>query len=635
LILFFFIAGILLGRKPDVQEISRTWVSGRICSEVLPRGDGYRALLDRLNYLQDGRWRPLKGKASIYFADSLMNARACPGMEILAKTRLSVFGPPGNPCQFDFARYQAGKGIHYRAYLEGTWMVRGRVPSKNLRIWSLVWRRKLISRLEREIGEEEGMALLSALLLGYREELQPRQRQNFARSGTMHILAVSGLHVGIIYLLPALLIGRLRPFPVAWTVGNLLIFCLLWAYALLTGLSPSVIRAVTMCCIHGIARWSGRRISSLHVLSLAAFFMILSRPLVIYEAGFQLSFAAVGGIMLIYPEIRPFFRFPGWIGRKLAGMVSVSLAAQLATLPLSIYYFHQCAPVSVLANLLAIPLASLLLYTGGAFFMFGRPEVIRSLLGHVLSTLGSWLDAFTELAGSLPLGYFDGLSISGTQVILGYLTGFGLMLFIRNKSPKNFFILMACAVLLAASGLVRESRIRSHKGIYVFDLPGEPGVGFVSGNQLLFYRPESGSHDTVSGEIPYETASFIRQWKLITTGENAMPGYWHREIHTACMDGDLIEFIGKRMLFLRRWDPHRSLRFPSLRVDVLLLCCNPEIRLSLAYKLFHPSLVIAAGNYGPPRLHRIELECMASGIRFHSIRNDGFIKIKQERREKK
>lgn len=641
LLLIFLFTGIILGREPVTKDMEEVWIRARICSEVQSREKSKRATIDRIYYLKGKRWTFIDGRASVYFSRP-SGTNPEPGMTLLARGKIYSFATPRNPDQFDYGRYQRGRGILYQTYLDSRCWFSDPEGRISLKIRSLRFRRKLISILEREIPEGGQTAVLKSLLLGYREDLDTIQQQNFARSGTMHILAVSGLHVGILYFLPALLLKRLKAFIFLWYASNILLFIVLWMYALVTGLSSSVVRAVCMCCIYGVGMMSRRQISSIHVLSLAAFIMIISRPPVVFEAGFQLSFAAVSGILVLYRRLLGLFPFRGWAGRRIAQMMAVSLAAQLSTMPLTIMYFNQFAPSALLANLLVIPLATLILDIGLLFFLCAGVGIPASLPAWILSKLSRFLEGFTGLAAGLPGAFFEGLTLSPVQVILFYITGILFLIYLQHRRPQLGFSLLLFLVLLLAVSSFREMRIRQHTGVYIFALSRETAIGFVKGKQAALFRPgwtgtekagsgikDSGSHQT-EFPLPYEIAPFFRNRGLnpeLIRDPTAPPYLWHRVIHSPGMDADFFLFMEKRILILREFDHEYFSGMSFFKTDILVLCDNPKLCISHIIKCFQPSCIVADGSNYAWITRQFESECRGAGVNFHSTRRQGCFKI--------
>lgn len=650
---FFLLVGMILGREPSVRDIPDGIIAARVCEEIIPSGNGARTLIDRIHLSEKGKWVRVEGRASVYLAGrrdragsggpGLQNDYLRPGTYLFARCRLSPYKPPMNPFQFDFGSFQRGRGIYYQTYLDSTSLVHvveesGKPASGGIRIRAIQLRRSLIEKLETKISGDAEREILKALLLGYREEMDPAVSQNFARSGTLHILAVSGLHVGILYLLPALLLKRLIPYRIAGIAGSILVFGGLWMYAFLTGLSSSVVRAVFMCCIHGIAVMSRRKVSPLHVVSLTAFIMILSRPAAVFEAGFQLSFAAVTGIFFMYNRFLALFPFTGILGRWVSRLVSVSLAAQLATMPLAVYYFHKVAPASVLSNLVVIPLATGILYTGLFFFLSAGIGPVADFLASLLGRLGSFLEWFTRSVADLPVACIDGLSLVPSQVILIYLCGASVLLYLRSRTARSLFIMLSMLILYLAATGIRELRIQAHHGVYVFEIRRETAILFVNGrHSTIFMRSRSGNPpgfkensvvtDNTTGrmigyeDLPYGIESFFYRHKLhppvlISSGSPGM-------IHSPGMEGFYSRFKSKNMLVLSDWNENYCSGLPAMDIDILVLCHNPKIHIPLMESLLNPALIIADGSNYSSYSKRIESECREAGIPFYTTGTRG------------
>lgn len=242
---------------------------------------------------------------------------------------------------------------------------------------------RLYQRLADAGLEGDELATIGALTLGYKQDLNKELKHHFQASGAAHVLAVSGLHTGIIYGLVLCLLtlgGRFRPLHEnrfgRWTI-SLIIMAVMWAYAWLTGMTPSVVRAVIMVCMIEISRMAYRNPISLNAIASAAVFILIFRPTDLWSVSFQLSFAATTAIVLCAKGFEGWFSrkyLSGWTGRIVAwitGTVIVSLAAQLGTLPITIYYFHQVSAYFLLTNLIVLPLATLLVPFGLATIALG------------------------------------------------------------------------------------------------------------------------------------------------------------------------------------------------------------------------------------------------------------------------
>ena len=279
------------------------------------------------------------------------------------------------------------------------WRVVGESSWWSLRIAAKRLQHRLVARY-REVGiTGNELGTLAALTLGYREELDPTIRQSFQRAGAAHVLAVSGLHTGIIYYVLWQLLtcfGYRRPlYEQKWRrrILSIIIIAAMWGYALLTGLTPSVVRSVIMVTIMQTAYMCYRNPLSLNSVAAAAFLILMVRPTDLYSVSFQLSFAAVTAILLICPKAIHIPIAQEWLSRPMNWIVNllmVSIAAQLGTLPFTLYYFCQCSNYFLLTNLVVIGLATLITMTAFALLTIGWIPGVGEAIGFVIRW-GVWL----------------------------------------------------------------------------------------------------------------------------------------------------------------------------------------------------------------------------------------------------
>ncbi len=618
----FFCMGLMMGREDEPAGIPETMLQARICDEILTGERTFRTRLDMVYYNSGENWIRLDGRVQVYFEREDRCYELMPGDCICGSGKLLRFEDPVNPLEFNYGAYQRGKGIFYHLYLDSaSWVPSPASAAVGLKIRSKRIRRTLMDRIDRSIEGPDERAILYSLLLGYRAELGQEVKQQFVRSGSMHILAVSGLHVGILYLLPALLIRKIRGSVTGRLLATLALLALLWSYALLTGLSPSVVRAVTMCSVHRMAILTGRRTGIFHVLSLTAFLMVLSRPAIIFEAGFQLSFAAVAGIAGFQKPLSAMIPVKGWLARKAWQLVTVSLAAQLATAPLSLYYFHQFSNVFLLSNLVVIPLATVILYVGLAFILLSSLGLYP--LSGILEWLTSLLNGITHLMGRIPGGFSENITLVPVQVYLLYFALILAGLFMRSRKVVVLHALMvSVAILLLVSG-IREYRVRSHEAFYVFSIRGESAISFIRGREHSLYRGGRIRGDSL--QIPYALRNFSVRHKL--SSPVFLPGksgIQHCRIDTGGVRLLFTVFKDRRILILSQLSELPPGNTVRLETDILVLVDNVSCNLESLIHVFKPGLIIVDGS-SHSRYH-IEMEkaCIHHGIPFHSTEKDGF-----------
>lgn len=289
---------------------------------------------------------------------------------------------------------------------------------------------RLYRRLEAAGLEGDELAIVGALTLGYKEDLDPEVKHRFQASGAAHVLAVSGLHTGVIYGLLLLIVtlgGRFKPLYeerwARWGI-SLLIIGVMWFYAWLTGMTPSVVRAVLMVSIVEIARMAYRRAVSINTIAAAAVLILLVRPADLWSVSFQLSFTATAAIVMMASSMERFLRRQVWKSKALnwvVGMIIVSLAAQIGTLPITMYNFGQVSSYFLLTNLIVLPLATILVPLGLVTMMLGGGWIgvvagkVTSAVAWLLNHAVGWIES---LPGSTVSAQIDGWMVAAYYALI-------------------------------------------------------------------------------------------------------------------------------------------------------------------------------------------------------------------------
>ncbi|HYG19850.1 MAG TPA: ComEC/Rec2 family competence protein, partial [Ohtaekwangia sp.] len=314
---------------------------------------------------QDSAWQVSTGMVMLYLSKADFTEPFEYGDVLLVNGSPQAVKPPSNPGEFDYQKFLSYKNIYHQHFLRKGNVARiGSVPDNpvtklaiDARIWADSTLRKFVS------GERE-QAIASALVLGITDGLDNDLLNAYAATGAMHVLAVSGLHISIIYLI---ILTLFKPFNKSvsgrWTLAFISLL-ILWIYAFITGLSPSVLRAVTMFSFVALAKPWKQKVNIYNTLGASAFFLLLFDPYMIMSVGFQLSYLAVLGIVYIQPKMYLLWEPKHRLVDQIWKVTTVSIAAQIATLPLGLLYFHQFPNYFLLANLLVIP-GSFIVLVGG------------------------------------------------------------------------------------------------------------------------------------------------------------------------------------------------------------------------------------------------------------------------------
>ncbi len=361
---------------------------------------------------------------------------------------------------FDYGQYLRMQGIVGSAWANRqNWQVIGHQPPKGLRATAERCQLWLHNRYIQLGIHEPELGILSALTLGYREELNSEVQQSFSTAGAMHILAVSGLHTGIVWGLIVWILtlgGLCKPMyeQRVWQhLLTIITLAALWSYAFITGLSPSVMRSALMVTIIEIGWLLQRNSLSINNLSAAAVIILLINPLALWSVSFQLSFAAVASILTIGNWMQKHMIIHGKIGQYIAGLLIVSLAAQIGTLPLSLHYFGQTSNYFALTNLVVIPVAFILLLLG-----FGALTMSWCIVGEWLGEAAQWsthaLRMFVQWIEQLPYSTTH-IHLTATSTILCYGAILCTILMLRSEKVKWWWLI---GVIGCAIGIVLMNR---------------------------------------------------------------------------------------------------------------------------------------------------------------------------------
>src|SRR3712207_4079781 len=363
--------------------------------------------------------RPMKIKASMLRHDDNHDRQLRIANEIIPQPPITFKKNTRSNAHFDYRRwlqihgYEGTTFIPYWKYHTAAFQLSLSRLTKS-RLTALCFRERLAKELNHSSLDKEAQSLLLAMTLGDKSQLSKQTRDDFSRTGSSHILALSGLHLSIIYFILITLLGR-------HIAGTILSLLTIWAYAMMVGLQPSVVRAATMITIYGLLSPLNRDKMSMNTLSLTAIIMLAVHPLSLWDTGFQLSFLAVTGIFAYARPLSRLFRADIRPLRGIAQLMATSLAAQIATAPLVLHYFGRFACYFLLTNLIVIPLATLILYTTAAVFLttlFGLPH---GLLLKAAASLTDLLSTAIKQIATLPGASIDNIYLSNREACLCYL----------------------------------------------------------------------------------------------------------------------------------------------------------------------------------------------------------------------
>lgn len=591
---------------------------GTIVSDHTERKNYFRYDVAVQAAVVDDSLRPTFGKIHLYIRKDSLSDVLRYGDVVAVERGFFAVSSPKNPEEFDYRAYLHKQNIYHHAFASRAEMrLLDHDPPNPL--LALAYRIRLVAaaQIDQHVTWPREHAIITALLLGIKDHLDEDTKKDYAAAGAMHVLAVSGLHVGIVYLLILGLFGKLKQTSSGKLLFATLTIVLIWMYALVTGFSPSVIRAATMFSVIILSDAFRRKANIYNSLGLAATVLILYDPWIVYSVGFQLSFAAVLGIVVLHRRLYHLLYFQNKIKDYIWSITCVSLAAQAATFPLTLLYFHQFPTYFLLSNLVVIPAATVMLF-GGVFML-----VVGSLWSAAGMVLGYALQSFTWLVNEsiglvrvMPFPMFDWLYFDAMDTVLVYLLVVFLIVALVQYSYPVLWL--AGITLLCWIGWWQWKdwhQWQQHQ-LVVYELDGFTGLDLVQGKEavLLLDSAAASNWEVVAYQVnPFRLANGLPKADL--SREWLQTSSWVRSTPV----GRMLTWEGKRVFFPERNIANEMELAEPIVADVLYL---PNMEQWQADR-FRAPVILAGGGFRYSDLMRLRNE-VPEGTLVHSLPEDGY-----------
>ncbi|WP_298477923.1 ComEC/Rec2 family competence protein [uncultured Maribacter sp.] len=417
--------GNKLAKKPQLYTLKIT--------ETLKSNTYYRKYIADVKLVNTSG---SSGKILLNIAKDSSNASLSIDDEIQTYILPKSLPLPLNPYQFNYKKYMENLGIYHQANISKSNYLLLRNSSSTLFGIASKIRKDLISKLKKHPFGTEELSIIQALLLGQRQDISNTTYDQYKKAGAIHILAVSGLHIGILLLILEFLLQPLEYLPHGKKIKLGLLVLLLWYFALVTGFSASIIRATTMFTFVAYALYLNRPSNTFNILALSmGFILLVINPNLIFQVGFQMSYAAVFAIVWLFPMLQRFWFPKNIVLNKIWQLLSVSIAAQLGVLPISLFYFHQFPSLFFISNLVVIPFLGIILGFGIFIILLAAINWLPTILVHIYNLVISTMNNIIAWVAAQETFLFTSVSFNKIQVLLSY----GLLILFVNALTETTF----------------------------------------------------------------------------------------------------------------------------------------------------------------------------------------------------
>lgn len=575
------------------------------------------------------------GKLLVYFSkrDSQINYQV--GDVISIEGNIQLLNDNANPRSFNYKEYLKYKGIDAQIFLKDGQHRLIRTGELNILYETAVGIRKwALSIFEHRLKDKDQLATACAMVLGYKNHLSDELYTSFSETGAVHVLAVSGLHVGIICMIFIFLFNRIKNESVVFKLLKLItLLSVVWIYALVTGASPAVLRAAVMFSFILIGRLWFKGANIYNILAFSALIILTYDPYLLFQLSFQFSYLALISIVFFQPYIERWYETKHWVTTKICQLTSVSIAAQILIFPISIFYFHQFPTYFILSGVAAVFLATFILGLGLLLLALSGVPTIGDIISVAYSKL---LEVFIKIISSiqsLPFNNVDGIYVSKLSVIILYVF-IGISMLLISWKPKTYkdvfqqkltrkhvakLILGACIILLFSNNLFFEYRVKNQLELIVYDISQNTAIDIFWMNNL--YSIQSKNID--KAKVDFASKSF-RIFNGNPEG-SVLESFCSQKYGPIFLNqnGSLI-LKGTHMILVDRVDLEKALPCAS---DILLVVNKTDV---LPYKILenHMTKLVVLDNSLTYKIkNQWTKECQKRGIPVHDIRKDGVFRV--------
>jgi competence protein ComEC len=610
--LFLFVLVYFLSGEREKENIFQRLNSKGIyrielSAAPIEKAKSYLCKVDVVQYFDSTGWMTTHGKAILYLQKDSAASKLLFGDRLMLEAK---FSPPEralNPDGFDYAAYLKRQGVGAVCYVpSGSWRMTDRDMAFSIQRQADICRNYLLNIYREFHIEGDEFAVLAALTLGYTDALQPDLRASYSATGAMHILSVSGMHVGVVYVVMAFLLSFLNKNQRQKVIKTIFISLFLWGYAFMSGLSPAVVRATLMFSFVAIATCFERKSQIYNTIFMSAFFMLLYNPNFLYDVGFQLSYSAVLSIIFFQPIIGRLYIANNKYSKAVWDLFSVSLAAQLGTMPFTLYYFQQFPNYFLLTNFVAIPLSTIVIYLAMALLMTSFVPYLSAGVAFLLKWSLWLLNFLIVWVQNLPYS-LSHVSLDIRQTIVVFLAIFCFSAYFFYKKFSALVVGLSAVLLACVFNLQTNYQTMTSKRMIVFAEKKNTHVNFIDRNRNYVFTTDSVEMERIA-------KAFWQNQKL------EKPHYIHQNEWFS--DG-VSGFEGSRILILSNDFLRKQTFSEPLKLDYLIIGRGMKPKIEQLLECLHPRKIIVDKTISDWYRQSIKKACQSRNIAFYSVAEEG------------
>lgn len=524
------------------------------------------------------------------------------GTTFMVYSKIIPNAVPKNPSQFDYGKYLERQKVYAQIYTDST-NIRKLTTEKTIHYYSYKIRNRILDNLRKSGFSEEELTILHALILGQQQDISPEILQAYQYAGAVHILSVSGLHVAYIYLFLNFVLKFIPNHKRGKLLKLSILLLSLWGFALLAGMAPAIVRAVTMFSFVSIGRFLTRNTNIIYTLLISMLLILLCNPSFLFDVGFQLSYLALFFIVWTKPMLDKFYNPTNKINKYIWDIATVSLSAQIGVLPLSLYYFHQFPTLFIVTNLFVLlPLSFFMIY-GVILSVLALFGITNFYLSKIMEFGIGYINEVSIQVARFESFVFTDISFSKAMLVVWYLVIFSFFVWLNKRRFWNLALVLSSVLLLQTVYIFNKTETKNANEFIIFNKNRTTLLSDRKADKISVFTNDSLSENDYLMKS-YKVGSFS---KIIKT-DSLQNFYYSNGIKIMVVDNSSV---------------YNEDLFP----DVVLLVGSPKINLERLLQNHQPEIIIADASNYKSYIELWKQTCEKHKIRFHSTYENGFYRV--------
>lgn len=578
---------------------------------LLDKPKTYKANLAVNGIYHNKTYLPASGTIIAYFNKDSLDASLAYGTQVVFIKASQNIINSNNPGAFDYRRFLLFQGITAQVNLKSDeYKIVANDKGSSLKTFILHLQTYILHTIKTFIPNPKERGVAEALLIGYRNELDKQLVQSYANTGVVHIIAISGLHLGMIYGFILLLFSPYKRKKWYRFAMPLTAIFIIWMFTLLAGAVPSILRSAVTFTFIPLGILINRKTNQYNTLAASAFCLLVVNPYYLWDVGFQLSYTAVLSILLFVKPLHNLLYVKNKIMNNIWLSVCVTLAAQILTLPVILYNFHQFPALFLLTNLLVLFLSEIILFALLFLVIIGLLTPIADITGKVIQAMIWLMNSIIEYTENIPLSVWKNIKTDVAQAWLLYLFIILLVLWLLYRLPKLFvYSLMILVVLLTYTSIDVWQKSHQQK-LIVYSVQKHSAIDIVTGRRALYLYDDKLPSDLTALSFTIKPAHTL--YRINDTISSVLPGKNNLSFH-----------VNNKTILLLSQPVPKDLLSHKIKADIVIITGNPKLYMSDVLTVIDCNIIIADNGTSTYKLKKWKEACDSLHIRFHSIAQQG------------